>query len=579
MIELAQVERLWLLAALPALWLLARRMEQRRRRDWAALGQSGQPASERLGLGLAGLAALVVALSGPRWGRANQAPLPPGRDVVVAVDVSRSMAALDAVPDRLGVAVEVASGLITALGKSPADRVAVVAFAGRGVLKCPLTRNLGAAVEALNALRPGDVQPGGTDLGAALDASLDAFDDLDRVGGRAVVLISDGEDHSQRWQAATERLKEGVVVVHTVAVGDDQRGWPVPVRRGNTTKTLQYKGVKVLSARTDAALEAVARETGGAFVPLGLAAADLGGLFVHLIEPAARRNHEAARASERVERFGLFLLVALVLLLAACRPQRSLLRTERRIALVSMLALILGASPTTDSVRAVAEGRAAYAAGQFNDALGAFQLAARLDPKAPMPRYNAAATLFPLGRFAEAQAEYLDVRERVVLDSLLRTKIDYALGNVALALGDPAAAVVHYDDCLASPALGAAADRVRRDALENRRFAEEQKRPDAQPEGEASSTTPKPDRGGHEPAGPNPSSPPAGSPPPGGGSPSESSSERRGKGGAGGDGPAPARAGSPEERLAKALENVREARRRRLADDEAAVADVDRKDW
>ena len=79
-------------------------------------------------------------------------------------------------PNRLAVAVEAAESLVDALAREPANRAAVVAFAGRGVLRCPLTENLGAVLDALHRLRPGAVRPGGTDLGAALDAALEAVD-------------------------------------------------------------------------------------------------------------------------------------------------------------------------------------------------------------------------------------------------------------------------------------------------------------------------------------------------------------------------------------------------------------------
>ena len=102
---------------------------------------------------------LIVALGQPRWGRLAGAALAPGHDVVLMVDVSRSMAAEDAVPNRLGVAIEDAESLVTALARGPANRAAVVAFAGRGVLRCPLTENLGAVLDALHRLRPGRCGP------------------------------------------------------------------------------------------------------------------------------------------------------------------------------------------------------------------------------------------------------------------------------------------------------------------------------------------------------------------------------------------------------------------------------------
>jgi Ca-activated chloride channel family protein len=233
---------------------------------------------------------VIVALAQPRWGRSGDRQLPPGHDVVLALDVSRSMGARDAVPDRLSVAVTAAESLLEALGQGRGDRVAVVAFAGRGVLRCPLTENLGAALEALRKLGPGDVTPGGTDLAAGLNAALQAFDDHDHAEGRSVVLFSDGEDQANAWEAALEPVAGQAVVVHTVAVGDADAGHTVPARvgAGPGREPLVYKGQVVLSKRADAPLEAIASATGGAVLKLGLAPVDLGSLYHDRIEAEAR---------------------------------------------------------------------------------------------------------------------------------------------------------------------------------------------------------------------------------------------------------------------------------------------------
>src|SRR5208282_2052219 len=112
---------------------------------------------------------LILALARPRFGSIIGPPLPPGHDVALLIDVSRSMGAEDAVPNRLAVAIDAAESLISALAPDPANRVAIVVFAGRGVVRYPLTENLGAVVEVLHRLQPGTVRPGGTDLGAGLD--------------------------------------------------------------------------------------------------------------------------------------------------------------------------------------------------------------------------------------------------------------------------------------------------------------------------------------------------------------------------------------------------------------------------
>ena len=90
-----------------------------------------------------------------------------------------------------------------------------------------MTRDLDAAVQVLRSLRPGEVRPGGTNLGVGL-LGLDAFDDHDREGGRSVVVFSDGEDHAGEWKAAVERLRDQGVIVHAVALGDAEAGHPVP---------------------------------------------------------------------------------------------------------------------------------------------------------------------------------------------------------------------------------------------------------------------------------------------------------------------------------------------------------------
>ena len=96
----------------------------------------------------------------------------------------------------------------------------------------------------------------------------------------------------------------------------------IPYRPANRPSRLMFRGEKVLSKRSDTALEAIARGTGGTIVKLGLASGDLGTLYESKIEPLARRQHEASRLAGKAERFPLFLLVGLRVAArsAVCRP-------------------------------------------------------------------------------------------------------------------------------------------------------------------------------------------------------------------------------------------------------------------
>src|SRR5690242_20007315 len=116
----ARPESLWLLLALPVLILWGIRGRLRRRRGWEALAQRGRAPREGTVWWLGSVACLIVALAQPRWGRLGGPPPPPGHDVILLIDVSRSMAVEDAVPNQLAVALEAAGSLVDALFEQPA---------------------------------------------------------------------------------------------------------------------------------------------------------------------------------------------------------------------------------------------------------------------------------------------------------------------------------------------------------------------------------------------------------------------------------------------------------------------------
>jgi Ca-activated chloride channel family protein len=627
-LNFAHPEMLWLLGLVPLLVIWGVRNSRLRQRSWQAIAQRGRPPKDGTFRLIAAVSFTILALSQPRWGLSRSDRLPPGHDVVLLIDASRSMAAEDAVPNRLGVAKESARSLIETLAKSPGNRVGVVAFAGRGVLRCPLTENAGAALDAIDRLRPGDVRPGGTDLAAGLVAAVDAFDRQEHEDGRTIVILSDGEDLVGRWERAmpTDRLRRERVIVHSIAIGDPEKGHDIPVPaagagENEATATamhpLRYRGQPVLSRRDDHTLEAISRRSGGTIIRLGLASVDLGALYSSKIEPVAMRTRAEFRIAERIDRFPIFLAAALTLGLIGCLPlgsrtpdSRAWFRIRRwlrswarfrptvvraSIAASAMLA-ITGAGDashrqTLESAhRAVGRGLAAYRAGNFSQALAEFQAAINLEPTLAIPRYNAAAARFQLGTYDKARAGYLEARSRA--GPALRTKIDFALGNTALASGDFTEAIGHYDACLASSTRGPDLDAVRHDADINRQFAirQAQAMNAAQlPKPQSKSRT---DRE-HGRLGPDESRSNET------GETGEESGEterdeglhsgegirRRtgGKGGAGSRGKSDRiDADSPDRRLDKALENIRDARKRRLPQDHVPPGPEtqdDRKDW
>ncbi|MBE7212489.1 MAG: VWA domain-containing protein, partial [Gluconacetobacter diazotrophicus] len=195
---------LWGLLALPALAGLFAWAERRASarlvrliRDSRLRGQLTGAASAarrrwRYGLLLAALGCFLVTMAGPRLGYETLEVHRRGLDLVVIVDVSKSMLAQDLAPDRLTRAKLAVQDLLRQL---PGDRVGLVAFAGNAFLQAPLTIDYDAVLNAAAELDTDLIPVGGTNLGGAIDLALQAFG-KNGTGNRAILLLSDGEPTS-----------------------------------------------------------------------------------------------------------------------------------------------------------------------------------------------------------------------------------------------------------------------------------------------------------------------------------------------------------------------------------------------
>lgn len=233
------------------------------------------------------LGAGIVALMRPQTAGGTES-VAPGRvsaDVMVVLDVSKSMLAEDAAPSRLQRAKADVQELAERLD---GHRLGLVAFAGRAVVLCPLTPDADFFRMVLRGAGVGSVARGGTRIGEGIRAALAAFGD--GGGSRLILLITDGEDHeSYPLDAAKEAAAAGVRIV---AIGfGDEKGSEILVSDPETgvRKVLTDRGGQVVRSRLDGELlRQLALATDGAFVPAGTAALDLSGIVAEHIEPLAR---------------------------------------------------------------------------------------------------------------------------------------------------------------------------------------------------------------------------------------------------------------------------------------------------
>lgn len=225
----------------------------------------------RAGLVMLALLLLVVGILGPRWGIYLEKQKVRGVDIVVAVDVSRSMLARDLAPNRLERAKQaIRQQLIERAVFRQANRLALIAFAGTTSLKVPLTTDHLAFRRQLEGLSPGSAPRGGTAISTAIRRASDLFAQSTEEATKIILLFTDGEDHEgDAVAAAHEAYEASGIKVFTIGVGDPSRtvGAEVP-SADESGKPLLHDGQIVFSKLDVAGLQEIAAAVGGRYAPL-----------------------------------------------------------------------------------------------------------------------------------------------------------------------------------------------------------------------------------------------------------------------------------------------------------------------
>jgi Ca-activated chloride channel family protein len=214
------------------------------------------------------LVLLILAWTMPRVGRGMRVIKREGADIVVALDVSVSMLAEDVSPSRMEVAKRSVNSLVARLEE---DRFALVGFAGAAFIHCPLTTDAGALAMFVDFLNPGVIPEQGTSIGAAITEGLKALASSSGRG-KAMVIVTDGEDHARDFEAVLREAESKGVRIFTLGVGTPG-GEPIPIRdqAGNVTSYKRDESDNVVVSRLDTdVLEEIARVTGGESYVLGL---------------------------------------------------------------------------------------------------------------------------------------------------------------------------------------------------------------------------------------------------------------------------------------------------------------------
>ncbi len=321
--DLRWLHLLWVVLAVAAvgaygLWrrrTALRRFAEARLLPWLVWSAGTGRGVWRLGLVTLALVALVAALVGPRWGEQTQTLRRRNIDLLVVLDVSRSMLARDIAPNRLERArIAIRDDLLPALG---GDRIGLVTFAGLAAVSCPLTTDYGFFRLALEDVSPRSVTRGGTMIGDALRKAAGVFERDRLESHKIVLLITDGEDHESFPVEAAGRLwSDHQAPVIAIALGDPEQGARVPLSPDDPQTFLEYRGEVVRSrADFDTLARVAAASPHGVFVPAGTADFDLGELYRRVAAAARSAEEQTQRRVQRPARYHPFAVAALVLVL------------------------------------------------------------------------------------------------------------------------------------------------------------------------------------------------------------------------------------------------------------------------
>jgi Ca-activated chloride channel family protein len=390
---------------------------------------------------------LIVALMRPQWGLYYEHTPRAGTELMVCLDVSRSMLAEDVSPNRLERAKAEIADLLTYLD---GDHVGLIAFAGKATVLCPLTPDFGFLRLVLDAAGPHCVARGGTDLAAPIQQAVAGFGGAGDVS-RAILLITDGEDLGSFPVEAAKKAAERGIKIFTIGLGSEEGSQIMFTdrRTGSRTVVTGADGQPVISRLGGETLREMALATEGAYVPAGTGVLDLESIYRDLLAPLTRGQLDSRGRPMRKEGFQWAVLLALIALLGAvgvtsgrpAAPAAAPVAASRGALSTALVLILLGFVPAARAQQAstpptpvppAATPAAPAAPGNAASGGGAADAGTSdtAPPEDPRMAYNRGLRLLESGELDEAEKNFLAARQKSGADGPARYRATYNLGWV-----------------------------------------------------------------------------------------------------------------------------------------------------
>ncbi len=253
---------------------------------------------------------IIIGIANPQIGLKSEEVKKSGSDIMLLLDVSNSMLAQDMIPNRLENAKR---GISQLIDKMRNDRIGIIVFAGQAYVQLPITTDYSAAKLFLNTINTNIVPVQGTAIGAAIDMGIRSFDFKDGLN-KAMILMTDGENHEDDAIGAASKAKDHKVDIHVIGLGSLE-GAPIPtIKEGKTSGYFTDSvGQTVISKMDEKMCREIADAGNGIYVRATNTGSGLSIIFDKL-EGMQKKNYQTQIFKDYEDRFQVFLIPAFIFL-------------------------------------------------------------------------------------------------------------------------------------------------------------------------------------------------------------------------------------------------------------------------
>ncbi len=344
---------------------------------------------------------VIFIIAGPQFGSKLETVKRQGVEIMVCLDVSNSMLAEDVSPNRLDKAKQMLSRLTDGFTN---DKVGLIVFAGDAFTQLPITSDYISAKMFLSSINPSMVSTQGTAIGAAINLAARSFTP-DETTDKAIILITDGENHEDDAIGAAKAAAEKGIHVNIVGMGDP-KGSPIPIQ-GSNNYMKDKDGNVVITKLNEQMGQEIAAAGNGMYVRADNTNSALKALQKE-IEKMNKTELDSKVYSEYDEQFQIFAWITLFLLIADFMTLDRKNRIFRKVKLFSLILFLCAGTVSAQKAerKNVREGNKLYESEKYTESEIAYRKSLEVNPRSTEGTYNLGNSLYKQGKFPEAAEQY-----------------------------------------------------------------------------------------------------------------------------------------------------------------------------